>query len=235
MKIKFLIFGLLFVYQAMTSAHALRFIKDINITNGTEVSGSPVGGLSGCAYDEAKQRLLAVSDDRSERAPARVFEFEIKLEPDVKITPKGVLLLTDEQGNHFAKGRVDFEAISLLGNGNFLLSSEGNGDLRPRIPPAFILFDSKGKRQSTWTLPSYLIPEQKSKQLLGVRNNLAFEAFTRIPNSQKFIAISEQALIQDGPLTGNETHSPSRVLFFESKNSEREAQILNSNVYITDS
>lgn len=235
MKTKLIIFVSLFLYQAFTSAHALRFIKDLSLTTGTEVGGLPLGGLSGCAYDENQKRFYAISDDRSERAPARIFEFEINLEPEVKISPKNVLLLTDEKGNHFAKRKVDFEALVLLENGNFLLSSEGNGDLRPRLPPEFMLFDSMGKRLSSWSLPSYLVPEQKSKQLLGVRNNLAFEAFSKIPNTQKLLAISEQALIQDGPETGNDTRSPSRVLVFEAKGDYRDAKVVQSYVYQTDS
>jgi len=189
-----------------------------------------MGGLSGCTYDENRHLLLAISDDRSEKGPARIYEFNVDFSgPQLSITPKNHLILQDEKDRNFAKAQVDFEGIAHLKNGNLLLISEGNGELSPRLPPSLMLFNSKGKRIKEWKLPPYLIPEPKGKQKTGARNNLAFEALTQIPNTDRFALISEQALIQDGPETGNDDKSPTRFFLMENE------QVHSSYVYETDS
>lgn len=220
---------------AQNKVSPFQFVADFNFPTSATVNEYQLGGLSGCAYNEATKRLMAISDDRSERGPARLYEFDLDFTKGYKLTPKSVLPLKDEKGEFFGKKKVDFEAISLLGNGNFLLSSEGNGDLTPRLPPEVMLFTAEGKRLGSWSLPSWVIPTAKKEQVQGVRNNLAFEAFTQIPNSQKFVLISEQALIQDGLETDNDKRSPSRLMVFETGPDFLNSKLRQAYVYETDS
>ena len=227
MKISFCFLLLFFSTQILASP--FQFLKDINFSTNTMVGDYKMGGLSGCAYDTANDRLWAISDDRSERGPARLYQFEINFKDDFQIKPKGHLLLQDEKGKYFAKGKVDFEAVVLLDDGSFMISSEGNGDLRPRLAPSIMHFDSKGKRLKEWSLPSLVIPEKKGIQTKGVRNNLAFEALAHVPGVDKFIFISEEALEQDGPETGNDEQSPSRLFIMQNE------KVISSYVYMTSS
>lgn len=210
-------------------AGPFKFLKDINISTGTMIGDYPIGGLSGCTYDEMNDRLWAVSDDRSERGPARLYQFELNFKDGYQIKPKGHLLLLDSNGKYFLKDKVDFEAITILDDGSFIVVSEGNGYVKPRIPPAIMHFDFRGRRLKDLPLPQIVIPEATKTQTKGVRNNLAFESLTQIPGTQKLAIISEQALIQDGPETSNSENSPSRLFISQNE------KVISSYVYLTDS
>jgi hypothetical protein len=81
---------------------------------------TPVGGLSGITYDRQRDRFYAISDDRSERAPARFYTLKLNLKPTAEAQPLGidtveiekVTLLTGENGQPYASGTVDLEGIA---------------------------------------------------------------------------------------------------------------------------
>ncbi|MEH2005527.1 MAG: esterase-like activity of phytase family protein [Nostoc sp.] len=82
---------------------------------------TPLGGLSGVTYDAVNNRYYAISDDRSQVAPARFYTFTT----DTGVTFTNVTPLKDINGNFFALNSLDPEGIALTNNGTVFISSEG--------------------------------------------------------------------------------------------------------------
>ena len=51
----------------------IRLLAQAHIAAGTEVLGTPWGGISGIDYDAQSGQLWLISDDRSAHAPARIY------------------------------------------------------------------------------------------------------------------------------------------------------------------
>ncbi len=227
MKKQFLLSFFLFINSAY--ALQLQFLNDNNFSTNTVVAGYKMGGLSGCVYNEKSKTLWAVRDDRSERAPARLYEFSLQTEGKINVLPVRHLLLKSEYKKYFEKNDVDLESIALLDNGDFLLSSEGNIGKKHRIMPRLMEFNAQGDYVRDWAFPEVLLPEKKGKQTTGARDNLVVEGLSRIPLSQNIVFINEQAALQDGLETDNDKGSPVR-LFLQEGN-----RVLKSYVYETES
>jgi len=192
----------------------IEFLGSATLPTGLSFAGTDVGGLSGLAYDPESGLFLAVSDDRSERAPARVYTLAIDLTggrlADGGVRVVGVTVLRDAAGTAFAPGSVDFEGIARLGDGTLLVSSEG--DVSAGVPPAVFRFTAEGAEHGRLELPDVLLP--RPGRPWGVRDNLALEALTVTPDGRYLFAASENALAQDGPQADFVVGSPSRVFRF---------------------
>ncbi|MDR9404635.1 MAG: esterase-like activity of phytase family protein [Halothece sp. Uz-M2-17] len=149
---------------------------------------TPVGGLSGMTYDQKQNLFYVVSDDRSQKAPARFYtlEIDLKLEeatPNIaKVSLKDVTFLQTETGDFFPNGEIDPEGIALAPGNTVFISSEGNTN--KQINPFVRRFDlNSGKEKQTLPLPPrYLLPETEENTPRGVRNNLGFESLTLNPS-----------------------------------------------------
>jgi hypothetical protein len=58
---------------------ALQYLGQVQVPPGATMAGTVVGGLSGLSYDAADQLFYIVSDDRSEKNPARFYTARIRL------------------------------------------------------------------------------------------------------------------------------------------------------------
>ncbi|NUN65371.1 esterase-like activity of phytase family protein [Pseudanabaena biceps] len=209
---------------------SLDFINEYRLPK-QEFENTPVGGLSGLAYDRFDNIFYAISDDRSEFAPARFYALKLKFNPerpqldDVEVI--GVNFLKDKNGNTYPQGEVDPEGIALTGDRTVLIASEGVTS--KNIPPFIDEFDLlTGKRLRSLPIPSrYLFePDKKDSQIgnteiksepQGVRDNLGFESLTVIRDSQgdpyRVFAITENALAQDAQADSQQP-SESRFLHY---------------------
>lgn len=194
---------------------------------------TPVGGLSGLTYDRIDDVFYAISDDRSEFAPARFYALKLKFstqkeQPNLEnVEVIGVDFLKDKTGNTYAKGEVDPEGIALTGDRTVLVSSEGVTS--KSIPPFIDEFDLlTGKWIRSLPIPQrYLFepkkePNSNKNQLpnpepQGVKDNLGFEALTVVRDSigdpYRVFAITENALAQDTQ-TDESQPSESRFLHY---------------------
>lgn len=189
---------------------SLDFLSDYQLPK-LKVQDTPVGGLSGITYDRQRGLFYAISDDRSELAPARFYTLKMALEatdpktPKIKqVTVEGVTFITDETGQPFAKGTVDPEGIALSPLGTLFISSEGVA--RDQIPPFIREFDLQtGQWKRNLPIPKRYKPDTQDGQRQGVGDNLGFEALTLNMNGGSIVAIepfrlftaTESALIQD--------------------------------------
>jgi hypothetical protein len=206
---------------------SLEFVGEYQLPKQT-FQDTVVGGLSGITYDRTRNRFYAVSDDRSNFAPARFYTLNLKLKSSEtgqlgidKIDIEGVTLLKNEKGETYPAGEIDLEGIGLSPRDTLYISSEGaiakkvrpfigEFDLKTgqslkslKIPQRYFFDDSKSKVQN----PKSKIQNPKSNdaQPQGIRDNLGFEALTLGLSSVlkddpfRLFTATESALLQDSP------------------------------------
>ncbi len=205
----------------------INFIGQATLPNNLTFQKTAIGGLSGITYDPQKNLYYAISDDRGQKAPARLYTLKIDLSKgkltNGGVVPVGVTTLLNENGQKFPAGETDTEGIALTSKDTVFISSEG--DVSQLINPfikEFIL--SSGKEITTLPIPEKFLPDKNGKQ--GIRNNLAFESLTITPNEKKLFTATENALIQDGSEAKPNTSTPCRILQYNLLTKQLEKEFL---------
>lgn len=190
---------------------AITPIGQVTLPHLMQYKNTPVGGLSGLTYDAKTDQFYAISDDRSDRAPARFYAFKVALKDGhlASVTPTGEWPLT-VNGKPYGEDKIDSEGIAIAGDTLFV-SSEG--DVRVKQPPFVDGFSLTGQRTEQLPIPT---PFQIGPQH-GIRNNLAFETLTTSPNKQWLYTATESALLQDGPDGTAQKGASSRILVYSLK------------------
>ncbi|WP_419756872.1 phytase [Anabaena sp. FACHB-595] len=200
----------------------------------------PVGGLSGVTYNAANNRYYAISDDRSQFAPARFYTFT----SNGGVTFTDVTTLKDSNGDTFPLNSLDPEGIALTNNGTVFISSEGEANPSAgRVTNPFIKEFSltTGQEVRSLFVPTKFLPivqdtnnngivDAGDTQTSGVRNNLAFESLTITPDQKTLFTATENALLQDGVRASLTSGSRSRILQYNLVSGQPEKEYL----YITD-
>jgi hypothetical protein len=211
---------------------SLDFINEYKLPK-QKFENTPVGGLSGLDYDRINDIFYAISDDRSEFAPARFYALKLKFSqkkelPNLeKVEVIGVDFLKDKTGSTYPQGEIDPEGIALTGDRTVLISSEGVTS--KGIPPFIDEFDLlTGKWVRSLPIPQrYLFEPKKDPspnrsdlskaEPQGVRDNLGFEALTIIRDSigdpYRVFTVTENALAQDAQ-SDQQQPSESRFLHY---------------------
>ena len=153
-----------------------------------------LGGISGLDYDPASDTWFLLSDDRSERAPARFYLARIALDERgigaVDVT--GVVALERSGG---ASGMPDPEAIRLDPvDGQLVWSSEG--DPRHGGDPFVQVSARDGAFVATWPLPANLRFDPSGRR--GARPNLTLEGLAFSRDGRSLWMSMEAPLRQDG-------------------------------------
>ncbi len=188
----------------------LEWIGEAEIPAGTTVAGDPVGGLSGLAWNEEDSTFWAISDDRSELAPARVVRLRVDLADgrldsgDVEVV--GQVRLSGPDGQPFARRGLDPEGIAIVGD-RLYFSSEG--DSNDRVPPFIAAAGLDGRVRRFLDVPAAYLPEQGHH---GIRLNLGFESLSVSPDGRYLYSAVENALVQDGPRGDVGVPSLARIL-----------------------
>ena len=201
--------------QNRKTVTGVKFLGEVSFPTGLQVDGTEVGGISGLAYDADKGVYYGLSDDRSQRNPARFYNLSIDLSDgslnDGDITFDGVTTLLDEDGNPFAEASLDPEGIALSKNGNLFISSEG--DANQLINPFVNKFSLQGQQLSELPIPEKFLPT--ADQSSGIRNNAAFESLAISPDKRFLYTAVEDALFQDGPRADLEQGALVRILKYD--------------------
>ena len=191
---------------------SLEFLGSYQLSK-QDFQGTKLGGLSGLTYDRQLNQLYAISDDRSNFAPARFYTIQLTVDPAgieaVKL--KAVTTLKDKTGNPYPAGSIDPEGIVLSPRRSLFISSEG--DTQTGIPPFIDEFDLQtGAWQSSLPIPNRYLPNPD--QTRGVRNNQGFESLTLSASSNdarepfRLFAAVESSLQQDLPAANLPQASP---------------------------
>ncbi len=185
-------------------------LGEIPLPHDLVLDGAPVGGLSGLDFDPATGDYWAISDDRSERAPARVYRLRVDLVGGHLVPASFKVLetrfLAREGGEPFPRRGLDPEGIA-FGGDRLFVSSEGEAGagLAPFVAEASLA----GRVVRELPLPARYLPTAPG---VGVRENLAFENLAVVPGGRELLAATEGALASDGPASDFGVPSRARVL-----------------------
>lgn len=214
-----LFFGILFTSTALLakaqSDYKLKLLGQVEIPYNYSFKDTPVGGLSGLAYDSDTKTFYVICDDRANRAPARFYSFKLQLDGegqlvDDSIKWDGVRFMKSAGGKKYAKGTVDPEGIAVGPDGLIYISSEG--DSKHHIAPFINAFSADGKLVKMLPVPKALWFESGDE--FGIRNNLALEGLSISPDGKMLYTALENALFQDGFAADSVHSSPSRMIAY---------------------
>ncbi len=188
------------------------------------LDGALLGGLSGLSYDSEADLFYAISDDRSQHAPARFYRIQMDLSGD-RLSQDRVRFLRSEsiktaEGKPFTLGSVDPEGISQTNAGTLWISSEGGAS--QGIVPFVTEFSQVGEPVRSLPVPKRYWPSPD----WGVGENLGFESLTLTPSQKYLMTATENALVQDGPEAAFQSSSPARLLRFDLEAQELAAEYL---------
>ena len=186
----------------------IRLLAQTHIAAGTEVLGTPWGGISGIDYDPQSGQFWLISDDRSAHAPARIYtaRWAPAQQPTQPPHITGVFTLLTEQGQPFpsppqrtiSKAEVpDAEAIRWhAGRQRLWWTSEGDwarGGI-PRLREAL----PTGQWARDIPLPPAFTPTLQP-QRTGPRLNASLEGLAFSDDGCTAWLAMEMAWVQDGP------------------------------------
>lgn len=191
---------------------ALEFLESYQLTQ-QNFQETPIGGLSALTYDRQSDLFYALSDDRSQKAPARFYTLKINFvatdnQPAQidRVMVEKVTFLKDATGEQYSPQTIDPEGLALSPRGTLFISSEGIP--KSGINPFIGEFDlESGQLQQQIPLPNrYLLPETKEDSPRGVQENLGFEPLTIAATSTvkddpfRLFTATEASLTQDTAL-----------------------------------
>lgn len=173
------------------------------------------GGISGAERDPVSGQWLLLSDDRSERAPARLYTASIALDQDglheVRLT--GRVELRQPDGSRFARsgaaGEVaDPEALRIDPlSGCLTWASEGDGRLG--LNPFIRQAGRDGSFVRTLALPPNL--RFDASHATGPRHNMTLEGLAYSADGRELWSAMEAPLFQDGPLADTQRGALARI------------------------
>ena len=209
-----------------------------------------VGGLSALTYDRQRNKFYALSDDRSQFAPARFYTLGVSLKRTdtgeigiEKVEVEDVTLLTDENGKTYANGSLDPEGIGLSPKGTVFISSEGVPS--QGISPFIREFDLKtGRQQQSLKIPERYLRDNSTNEEpspRGIQDNLGFESLTLEPGSLaaatgdpfRLFTATESALFQDSLPPDSEQPTRIRMMQYLIGNIAR-PMVVTEHVYLLD-
>jgi len=173
-----------------------------------------VGGLSGVAYDAARDVYYVISDAKGEEdeGPSRFYTLAIDLGDgsldDGDVTFVDVTPLRQRGNRLFPVGAADAESIVLPRPGQLFISTEGDMNAIPSIDPFINRFNVTGRQNRALSIPEKFLAGGTN----NVRDNLGFESLTALPDGKSLVAATENALEADGPAASLTEASPARVL-----------------------
>ena len=195
--------------QANVNIGSLNYLDSYEIPFNLKYKNTTVGGLSGIDYDAKNDWCYMISDDRSDKNPARFYKSKIF------ISQRGIdsLAFIDVENMLQPNGKVypnnlqdrfkvpDPEAIRYNPKKNFLVwSSEGERIVKANdtvmINPSVIMMRPDGKYVDSFALPENMKMNATEK---GPRRNGVFEGMTFADNYKTLYANVEEPLYEDGP------------------------------------
>lgn len=209
-------------------SQTLNYLGQQIVPTSATFRGVPVGGLSSIDYVPATGRYLAISDDRSDRGPARFYELSLDLSKfrrsatpgDAGVSWVNMTTLLDLDGQPFGRNMVDPESLRLDTRRNLIYwSNEGQRSSSGFQNPTVRRMTPDGKPAGEFPVPSYYHPSGSAAGLadgdMGVYNNLAFESIAITPDGKTLWTMSENGLAQDSQPTAVGRGSRARMLSFD--------------------
>ena len=190
--------------QSTTEIGGVRFIGAVTVPNDQTVDGTLVGGLSGIDYDPAADLWYLISDDKSDKSPARFYMAKLAFDQarfaSVEIEHAVMLLQAEGQPYPDAKTGGDVPDPESIRRdpetSNLWWTSEG--DRKLGLSPFLRAASPDGKFSEAFITPE--IFRMNKDQEIGPRHNQAFEGLSFAPDGKSLWLTMESALYQDGPI-----------------------------------
>lgn len=185
---------------ALGVALALKLVGTLDLPKDLAIDGAPFGGISGVDYDPRTGDWMMISDDRSEKAPARFFvgrlDYDARSVKGLRLTRQVPLRRADGVTFSAVEGeRPDAEALRIdRRSGDLVWATEG--DAARGFDPAVRRMGRDGAARGT-------IPTPPSLRFAptGARPNLTFEGLSFSPDGRWLWLAMEAPRIQDGPVS----------------------------------
>lgn len=206
----------------------LKFINEFVVPNDLRFGGTLAGGFSGIDYDSASNVYYIISDDRSDKFPARFYKAKINIGEkgidNVQITD--VVTLLNKEGQPYPSTDADPwtapdpESIRYDPSRNDVIwSSEGertlSGNKKALQSPSIKRQYPDGKYKSSFYIPARLGVSEEEK---GPRRNGGLEGMTLSSDHKTVVASMEEPLYQDGPRAGTgDSTAWVRIIWFNAK------------------
>jgi hypothetical protein len=213
----------------------LRFINEYAIPQALQFKGTTVGGLSGIDYNPGNGLYYMISDDRSDKQPARFYTARIHIREgridSVELTD--MITLLDENGRPYPNKKTDSlrtpdpESIRYNPKNNQLVwSSEGDRAARRSNPllvdPAIYYMDLSGRYKAKFEMPANLHMQLSEN---GPRQNGVLEGISFSEDYRYLFASVEEPLFEDGRRAGSGDSSAwVRFLKFDTESKKQVAQ-----------
>lgn len=195
--------------QTAASISSIRFLGQYIIPYNFSYKSTTVGGLSGIDYDAGSGQYYLISDDRSDRNPARFYTAKISIsETGIdSIQCTGMKYLLQPDGKPYPDNKQDRlhvpdpESIRYNPNRDILTwSSEGDRNIKAKdtvlIAPAINIISKKGDHIGTYTLPENLKMQAAE---YGPRRNGVLEGMSFADDYKTLFVNVEEPLYEDGP------------------------------------
>ncbi|WP_244546946.1 esterase-like activity of phytase family protein [Ensifer sp. YR511] len=202
-------------------------LGEIVFPTGLKISGVEFGGISGLDFDAENDVYYAISDDRSDKAPARFYTLKVAMgaEGIRGVDIVSMRLLLNAAGEPFATKDVDPESIRFnRTTSTFYWTSEGDLNGKPAVRESRL----DGTLVREFILPNAYVPN--AEKTLGIQDNLSFESMTISPDGKTLLVGTENALVQDGGKASLEAGSRSRIIVFDIAS----GKVITEYVYETD-
>ena len=212
--------------QTTASISSLKFLGEYDIPYNLKYNNTTVGGLSGIDYDEKNNRYFMISDDRSDKNPARFYTAKISFTEKgidtVQIT--GVDNMLQRNGMVYPNNKQDPghtpdpEAIRYNPITQQLLwSSEGERIVKPTNivleDPSVNVISTNGNFIDSFSLPPNLVMRSTEN---GPRQNGVLEGMSFADNYKTLFVNVEEPLFEDGPRADvTDNHAYIRILEFD--------------------
>lgn len=194
----------------------VRHLDQVTLSDDFRFGDQRVGGLSGLDYWPGSDAYLAISDNRGEEGPARAYTLNVPIGADGKLgfpEFRSLIELLDKDGSPYAARTIDPESIRWTpDHQGFLYTSEGEAKVGQ---PGFVreaALDGSFRRELP--VPDAFTPrlDDAGQLVSGIRDNLGLEAMDVIDGGSTVVAMSENALVQDGPAAASDSESRSRLV-----------------------
>ncbi|WP_234390676.1 esterase-like activity of phytase family protein [Nocardia suismassiliense] len=195
---------------APESGPAVRLVGEQVVPHAQEFQGTTVGGLSGIDFDSRTGDYVLISDDRSERNPARFYtaRFPVGESGAGPVTFTGTRPLLTAAGAAYGPKSVDPEEIRVdPWSGNYFWTQEGERTETVLADPSVRVARPDGTFVSELPIPN----NERMRPDSGPRQNAALEGATFAAGGSLFMTSVEDPLLQDGPVATTTAGATARI------------------------
>ena len=195
--------------QVTANIAGLKFLNVYEVPYNFKYANTIVGGLSGIDYDVKNISYYLISDDRSDKNPARFYSAKIFISQKGidSMNFTGVKSMLQPSGDVYPNNKQDkfkvpdpeamrYNAVTK----QLVWSSEGERIIKPKdtvlINPSVIIINTNGKYVDSFTLPPNLKMQSTER---GPRRNSVLEGMTYADNFKTLFVNVEEPLYEDGP------------------------------------